>query len=263
MLKEDYMVPEKKTLKNYYYINAISSLKEYDLFSLITEARTKEQQEIGQREMAKKSLEPINKIKEYFFSKWDNLHDVKQKSFEKKRYNEVLQSLKSIEIDKDIGNYIKNVTGKYPESSFVGRDVVNHFVELYKGIPAIGLSTEEQKNINGINFNNDKKEIRKLVRQFIILHEYGHLYDYLKQYIETGEYKIIDTIFGDKDEVTNSESDANNYAFNSIYRKDRRKLLVNSDLTKEKINKAKDELNSKEGYHKSSQYIAKSKYFKY
>ena len=208
-------------------------------------------------------MEPINKIKKYFFNKWDNLHDVKQKSLEKKRYNEVLQSLKSIEIDRDIGNYIKNVTGKYPESSFIGRDVVNHFVELYKGIPAIGLNTEEQKNINGISFNNDKKEIRKLVRQFIILHEYGHLYNYLKQYIETGEYKIVDTMFGNKDEVTNSESDANNYTFNNIYRKGRRELLANSDLTKEKINNAKDELNRGKEYHKSSQYIAKSKYFKY
>lgn len=102
-----------------------------------------------------------------------------------------------------------------------------------------------------------------MVRQFIILHEYGHLYNYLKQYIETGKHKIVDTIFGDKDEVTNSESDVNNYAFNNIYRKDRRGLLTNSDLTKEKINNAKDELNRGKEYHKSSQYIAKSKYFKY
>lgn len=66
MLKEDYMVPDEKTLKNYYYINAISSLKEYDLLCLITEARTKEQQEIGQREMAKKPWNQLIKLRNIF-----------------------------------------------------------------------------------------------------------------------------------------------------------------------------------------------------
>lgn len=188
---------------------------------------------------------------------------MKRNTIEKKRYNEVLNSLKSVEIDKDIGNYIKNITGKYPESCMIGKDLENQFIELYKGVPAIGLNRKEQSFVNGINFNDDKKEIRKLVRQFIILHEYGHLYDYLKNYIINGEYKIADTIFGNKDEITKSESEANNYAFDNMYRKDRKVILDNSDLTKEKIKNAKEELRSKEGYHKSSQYIANSKYFRY
>lgn len=89
------------------------------------------------------------------------------------------------------------------------------------------------------------------------------MFEYFKHYIITGEYKIVDTLSGKKEEITDSESNANNYALKNMYRKDRRELLKNSDLSKEKIKNAKKDLDNLKGYHVSSTYLAKLNYFDY
>ena len=48
-----------------------------------------------------------------------------------------------------------------------------------------------------------------------------------------------------------------------MYRKDRRELLKNSDLSKEKIEDAKRDLNDPKGYHLGSTYLAKVNDFNY
>ena len=52
-------------------------LNEYDIICLI-EGRTKEQQEKGQREMAKQALEPLYRIKEFFLKRWYSGGNVKR-----------------------------------------------------------------------------------------------------------------------------------------------------------------------------------------
>lgn len=260
MLTGDYIVPSSGKLKDYYYLNAKNYLNEYDILSLIQEGITKEQKEKGQRAMHGELLNPFFRLKQYLDARWDKMTDVKKRVFEKRRYKELLDNLKSPEVDKDTANYVKNILGDVPKIS-LGKDTENQFVELAKGVPIIGLSSEERKYASGIDFSNaEGKEIKKIIRQFIILHEYGHLYEYMKKYVETGKYEIVDTFDSDVDKVTDSESGANAYAFDNLYRKDRKKFIENSDLTKERIKNAKDELehrNELGGYRKSSQYLAK------
>lgn len=265
MLRSDYLVPVSGNIEEYYYLNAKNYLNEYDIDYLISEAMTKEQKEAGQREINKKHLNPFFQLEKYLNDKWIKEKDIRKKAIEKKRFNEILQKLKSPEVDKDTYNYVKNVLGTVPNIT-LGKDSENHFIELAKGVPAIGLSTKEQEYVNGIRFNINDKKIRKNVRQFIILHEYGHLFEYLKRFVEDGKFEVIDTFDRDIEKVTKSESDANTYALNNMYRKDRREMLKNSDLSKKKIDYAKEELNSGKGYHKSSQYLAgipSEKFFNY
>ena len=162
-------------------------LNEYDIICLV-EGRTKEQQEKGQREMAKQALELLYIIKEFFLKRWYSGRNVKRNALEKTRYNEILKSLKSIQIHKDIREYVKNVTGKEPESCSMGKYFQNCLVELAKGVPVIGLDRKEHEYANGINFNLNSEQMRKNVKQFIVLHEYGHLFEYFKHYIITDDY---------------------------------------------------------------------------
>lgn len=261
-LAGDIWIPAIRTKENFLKENSEMFLNEYDIICLV-EGRTKEQQEKGQREMAKQALEPLYIIKEFFLKRWYSGRNVKRNALEKTRYNEILKSLKSIQMHKDIREYVKNVTGKDPESCSMGKYFQNCLVELARGVPVIGLDREEHEYANGIKFNLNSKQMRKNVRQFIILHEYGHLFDYFKHYIITGKYKITGTFGGKKEEITDSESSANNYALKNMYRKDRRELLKNSDLSKEKIEDAKRDLNDPKGYHLGSTYLAKVNYFNY
>ena len=261
-LAGDIWIPVIRTKENFLKENSEMFLNEYDIICLV-EGRTKEQQEKGQREMAKQALELLYIIKEFFLKRWYSGRNVKRNALEKTRYNEILKSLKSIQMHKDIREYVKNVTGKDPESCSMGKYFQNCLVELARGVPVIGLDREEHEYANGIKFNLNSKQMRKNVRQFIILHEYGHLFDYFKHYIITGKYKITGTFGGKKEEITDSESSANNYALKNMYRKDRRELLKNSDLSKEKIEDAKRDLNDPKGYHLGSTYLAKVNYFNY
>ena len=258
-LAGDIWIPAGRTKEIFLKENSEMFLNEYDIICLI-EGRTKEQQEKGQREMARQALEPIYRIKEFFLKRWYSGGNVKRNAIEKTRYNEFLKSLNSVQIHKDIREYVKNVTGKDSENC---KYFENCLVELAKGVPVIGLDREEHEYANGINFNLNSKQMRKNVRQFIILHEYGHLFDYFKHYIITGEYKITGTFGSKKEEITDSESSANNYALKNMYRKNRRELLKNSDLSKEKIENAKRDLNDPKGYHLGSTYVAKVNYFNY
>ena len=88
------------------------------------------------------------------------------------------------------------------------------------------------------------------MKKFIILHEYGHLYNFLKDFIETGKAEIVDTL--------------------SANRKDRIELIKNSDLNNERIKKAKESLKKEDGvYNIKDDYLigldkfSKKKYFDY
>lgn len=70
----------------------------------------------------------------------------------------------------------------------MGKYFQNCLVELAKGVPVIGLDRKEHEYANGINFNLNSEQMRKNVKQFIVLHEYGHLFEYFKHYIITDDY---------------------------------------------------------------------------
>ena len=54
------------------------------------------------------------------------------------------------------------------------------------GLPFLYISQEHETEANGISLTKDAENLKKNMKKFIILHEYGHLYNFLKDYIETG-----------------------------------------------------------------------------
>lgn len=236
---------------------------------LLLEAVSKEQKEKGQREMNRFDCQPFHQLEKYLQKKWENKkptkENIKQKREEYKRMLELENYAFDIVKDSDVGTqeYIKNITGNYSlwltgpslakeqGSSFSQFTDGSTFLEI--GKPKFGSSYGSD-----INFKTTNKKLRKSLRKYIVLHEYGHLYEFLKHYIEKGEIQEIpDTFTTDPKIRLDNEGKANAYAIDNSYRKDRRELLKNSDLTKEKYNKYKNEndILNKEHYM-SDEYLA-------
>ena len=76
-LAGDIWIPAIRTKENFLKENSEMFLNEYDIICLV-EGRTKEQQEKGQREMAKQTLEPLYRIKEFFLKRWYSGRNVKR-----------------------------------------------------------------------------------------------------------------------------------------------------------------------------------------
>ena len=206
--------------------------------SILMEAITPEQKEKGQRVMNQKAIEPFEKIRNYLVNKWKNRRktkeDYKKKKEEFLRYNIIIELLKDNKLEskktKDADNYVKNITGEKPKIITYKNKNFSGLVADYQGLPKLVLRTEVDEYSNGLKFSNlEKKEIRENIRKFIIYHEYGHLYEFLKNFIETGKAEIIDTQTARPSEVIDNEGKANAYAIDNMYRKDRRELLKNSE----------------------------------
>ena len=206
--------------------------------SILMEAITPEQKEKGQRVMNQKAIEPFEKIRNYLVNKWENRkktkEDYKKKKEEFLRYNIIIELLKDNKLEskktKDADNYVKNIAGEKPKIITYKNKNFSGLVADYQGLPKLVLRTEVDEYSNGLKFSNlEKKEIRDNIRKFIIYHEYGHLYEFLKDFIETGQAEIIDTQTARPSEVIDNEGKANAYAIDNMYRKDRRELLKNSE----------------------------------
>ena len=206
--------------------------------SILMEAITPEQKEKGQRVMNQKAIEPFEKIRNYLVNKWENRRktkeDYKKKKEEFLRYNIIIELLKDNKLEskktKDADNYVKNITGEKPKIITYKNKNFSGLVADYQGLPKLVLRTEVDEYSNELKFSNlEKKEIRDNIRKFIIYHEYGHLYEFLKDFIETGQAEIIDTQTARPSEVIDNEGKANAYAIDNMYRKDRRELLKNSE----------------------------------
>ena len=206
--------------------------------SILMEAITPEQKEKGQRVMNQKAIEPFEKIRNYLVNKWENRRktkeDYKKKKEEFLRYNIIIELLKDNKLEskktKDADNYVKNITGEKPKIITYKNKNFSGLVADYQGLPKLVLRTEVDEYSNGLKFSNlEKKEIRDNIRKFIIYHEYGHLYEFLKDFIETGQAEIIDTQTARPSEVIDNEGKANAYVIDNMYRKDRRELLKNSE----------------------------------
>jgi hypothetical protein len=253
---KDLPLKETKVKLNSYSI--IEFTEEFtDNTLLLFEAVSKEQKEKGQREIWKNNHHVINKLKEYFLKKWENPKNLKNKKIEKERLNEWKKYFENYEPSEETINFYKEKMGtkpKFPISSINDKD--SNFlagVEPYRLQTTFNKSFEikhisdEGRYLNGFNFTEEQiKNTEKNIWKFIIMHEQGHLFEYLKQIIETGTYIPIGTSMfqfsqKDKEDVNKSEVSANAYAIDNMYRKDRRDFLKNSKLEQtEKLSRLKD-----------------------
>lgn len=164
---------------------------------VLFEAITPEQKERGQREINKKALDPFFKIREYLQEKFKNpktKEDFYKKKEEYSRYNFVIRCLQEAKKGSETVNKKGRLDAeKYVESlGFKLTDVPASISKESKitvdkfGLPFLYISQEHETEANGISLTKDAENLKKNMKKFIILHEYGHLYNFLKDYIETG-----------------------------------------------------------------------------
>lgn len=245
----------KVKLNQYSSIEFTEDFNENTFF--LFEAISKEQKEKGQREMWKRTHNVINKLENYFSNKWSNVKKLKNKKIEKNRLNEWKQYFEKYEPSEETINFYKEKMGIKPKFPISSIDDKNS--NSLAGINPHNLQTifnrgfdikhiaDEGRYLNGFDFTQKQlKDIENIVWKFIIMHEQGHLFNYLKQLIETGTYIPVGTAMfqfskKDKEDVNNSETYANAYAIDNMYRKDRREFLKNSKLEQAKeLNRVKD-----------------------
>lgn len=238
----------------------------YNDVLILVERMSKEQQEAGQREMAKRDLEPFIRLKKYFVNKWKNtgIEGLKNKKIELERYKEIIRdSVKESKLTSpELKEFLKKEMGFNPKFKVEKNPEYFSFAfddeTFEKKILLNKDYMDSYSNYNGIYFKNADK-IRPLIKKFLIGHEYGHLYDFLKRYIETGKKDTVDTSTGKDEEVENSEGSANAYSIDNMYRKDRSNLLSKAGkIPPEMIEYSKDKKLNDLYYNGT---VKKSKYF--
>lgn len=246
---------QKVKLNSHSSIEFTEDIGEYTF--LLFEAVSKEQKEKGQREMWRQTHHVIDQLETYFLNKWNNPKNLKNKKEEKKRLNEWKEYFEKYEPSEETIQFYKEKVGTKPK--FPINTIDNKNSNSLAGVEPYRLQTtfnkgfdikhiaDEGRYLNGFDFTQKQlKDIENTVWKFIIMHEQGHLFNYLKQLIETGTHKPVGTVmfqFSEKDkrDVNNSETDANAYAIDNMYRKDRRELLKNSKLEQAtELNRLKD-----------------------
>ena len=199
----------------------------------------------------------INKIDNYFNKKWSKIENLKNKKEEKKRIDDLKKYFKSYEPNEDSIKWFKEKIGTSPKMPISTVD--NDKSSNPGGVDDLRLQTTFVKNfnvknivgknryLNGFDFKgSDLKKVENTIWKFIIMHEQGHLFNYLVQLIETGTVRPVGTTMfnfseNDKKDVNDSESSANAYAIDNMYRKDRREFLKNFKAENPKeLNRLKD-----------------------
>ena len=255
---ENFPKSEKETKKHFTFNSNISfteDLKEYDF--VLFEAISKEQKEKGQREIWKLEQNVMNKVENYFNKKWANIKNLKNKKIEKERLKDLKKYFEKYEPSEKTIKWFKEKIGVEPKMSV--SSLSNPNAKSPAGVEGHMLHTTfvrdfdvknisgEGKYLNGFDFTEENaKKFENTIWKFIIMHEQGHLYNYLIQAIETGIVKPVGTVMfnfseKDKQDVNNSETNANAYAIDNMYRKDRRELLKNSKIEEtNKLERLKD-----------------------
>lgn len=174
----------------------------------LLEARTKRQQELGEFEMAKKELDPIYKIRNYVKNKWINRPKTKEEYKKMKEEFLRLQYIISVaselilKNDKRMEQYIKDISKVEPKWDIRGNRVDQFTQDKYSKYPYITINTDLFYYGNGFKVDDKNLADKKVLKRFIINHEYGHLYEYLKKFIEgDNNPKIVDTMNGDTKEI--------------------------------------------------------------
>lgn len=206
--------------------------------NLILEKMTKEQQELGQREMNKVYSEPFNKLINWFNNLWEDKQKTKEYYIQRNRIKILKKYLEETEkfSDKQAQDYLKYINGHYPKI-LTKSSTENKISTLRKNQPYLSINKDTKIKDGNYSFTsgfafetNNDKFLELCLKRFIVLHEYGHLFNFFKDFVIKGEAKIIDTLFDNEQEVKYSEGKANDYAIANSYRKDILKMLYSSDL---------------------------------
>ena len=81
----------------------------------------------------------------------------------------------------DAEKYVESLGFKLTDISKESKITADKF-----GLPFLYVSQEYETETNGISATKDTESLKKNMKKFIILHEYGHLYNFLKDFIEAG-----------------------------------------------------------------------------
>ena len=209
-------------------------------FIPLIEGRTKEQQEKGQREMNKVYSKPLYRLREYLLKKWERpktKEEYIRKNIEFKLYNEVLNKISKMPESEPRSKYIirKLIGDDYPDIRAYDcdekTDQIGTQINEKTKMPYLLISSRVTSYLNGFKFEKEFPDMYSKLFNFALLHEYGHVFEYLKNLIEKGSAKLIDTINEkDRDKVADSEGKANKYAIKNMYRKDRRELFKDAQI---------------------------------
>ena len=160
---------------------------------VLFEAITPEQKERGQREINEKALDPFFKIREYLQEKFKNPKTKKDfyiREVEYSRYNFAIRCLQEAKKGSEMANkkgrldaekYVESLGFKLTDISKESKITADKL-----GLPFLYISQEHETEANGISLTKDTESLKKNMKKFIILHEYGHLYNFLKDFIEAG-----------------------------------------------------------------------------
>lgn len=228
-------------------INTINFVAENIFDELVlNEKISSEQKEKGQRIMQKLETNVFYRLKKQLEKDWEDKsvtkENLKKKKAEFDKLRELIKIGEHLKLsnDKETEKYLSKNSVLPIKWSIKKNDIQKSAGALDKGgekYPTLKFSDVSYKNDNiPVDFKDERlvqnKDIERIIKTFAILHEYGHLYDYLYNIIKNGEAEITDTLksFLAKNykEIIDSEGKANAYAMDNIYRKDRLKL-VNSD----------------------------------
>ena len=210
-------------------------------FIPLAEGRTKEQQEKGQREMNKIYSKPLYRLREYLLKKWERpktKEEYIRKNIEFKLYNKILDKISKIpESDEESNKTLEYSTGTISDvrayKSDKRQEQIGAQVDEKTKMPYLLTSLRIENYLNGFIFDDRIPNIYPKLLNFAYFHEYGHIFEYLKEMIEKGSAKLIDTINEkDRDKAADSEGRANKYAIKNMYRKDRREMLKNAQIDK-------------------------------
>ena len=206
----------------------------------ILEGVSKQQKEAGQRAMNIEYSKISYRLDEYFNKKWQNKktkEDYINAIKEKKRLQFVKKLLKlgPILSSKKAKSYVKETLGYEPEIKtrhpLFGTG--NHFSQRYKEVVLTNSKTKNGKyfvpvgaNSSRLYSNEELEELYKIWNKMNALHEYTHVFDYLKKYIETGKGNLgIKGTHELTDKVKDVEGSAMAGETDLLYRKDRREVL--------------------------------------
>lgn len=228
------------------FLNEIVILKEQIETEVIFEAVNKALKEMYEREEARKQLKPITKLHSFLKERWKSRikskEELLERKNEQKRFKEVLRlTLQQItEVNPEIKSKIKEITNDNVAWDTDSTNGDNCFYFDGHSYPRVLINFKGINNfLNGFNFKNPNN---KIVKKFLVYHEYGHLYEFLKSYVLTGNGKIVDTRNDSTEKVSDSEGKANSFAIDGMYRKDRRELLKNTSENIEDFEKSKKEM---------------------
>lgn len=240
----------------YEFLKEKMTLKDCTIF---LEAVSKEMKEKGQREMWKQYSSVLYKLNSYFTKKWSNPKKTKkdylQKKEEQKRFVEIKEYFERYNPSEKTKKFYREKMEKYPDypinskkteytrDSAIPAETNPYALSIiYNRDYDFSFLKDSNRFINGFTFDkSDIKKVEPLIWKFVILHEEGHLYDFAKKYIETGNVSILGTaeaFYGSDDEYKHGvdmESEANSQALKTMYRKDRREFLKQTSTTKKDI----------------------------